>query len=257
MGLEHCIELVREGDPDRHTVTRAAPDAAQARLWPLYALNLEVARAAWASTEPLVAEMRLQWWRDALEDLVEGRGTRNHPVLEACGFLQGDRRAGMALDRMIEARRWDIWAEPFADEAALWQHLESGAGWLGWLGGHLLGADAQQADLLRDFATASGLAVWYLAVPELIRRERPALPDTGSEAIAALAAEAMDRLARLRRQRAALPNTLLSIPLAGWRSDALLAQARAEPERVLAGTLGTSEFRSRGTLAFRALTGRW
>ncbi len=41
MSLEACAALVERGDPDRHAAAMAAPPAARARLWPLYAFNLE------------------------------------------------------------------------------------------------------------------------------------------------------------------------------------------------------------------------
>ena len=44
MTLNACAELVRQGDPDRFLATMAAPPEARAKLFPLYAFNLEVAR---------------------------------------------------------------------------------------------------------------------------------------------------------------------------------------------------------------------
>ncbi|TNF18762.1 MAG: phytoene synthase, partial [Rhodobacteraceae bacterium] len=58
-----CAAIVEKGDPDRFASAMAAPVAARARLFPLYAFNLEVARAPWVTQEPMIAEMRLQWWR--------------------------------------------------------------------------------------------------------------------------------------------------------------------------------------------------
>ncbi len=55
MNLRDCAERVEKGDPDRFAATMAAPPAARARLWPLYAVNLEIARAPWASSEPATA----------------------------------------------------------------------------------------------------------------------------------------------------------------------------------------------------------
>ncbi len=49
MSIAACAALVERGDPDRFAATMAAPMAARARLWPLYALNLEAARAPWVT----------------------------------------------------------------------------------------------------------------------------------------------------------------------------------------------------------------
>ena len=69
MTLSACAELVRRGDPDRFLVAMAAPSEARARLLPLYAFNLDIARAPWASTDPNIALMRLQFWRDTLAEI--------------------------------------------------------------------------------------------------------------------------------------------------------------------------------------------
>ena len=75
-----CADLVRRGDPDRFRAVMAAPVAARERLFPVYAFNLEVSRAPWVTEEPMVAEMRLQWWRDALGEIREGGPVRRHEV---------------------------------------------------------------------------------------------------------------------------------------------------------------------------------
>ena len=67
-----CAALVERADPDRFTATMAAPPVARGPLWVLYAFNVEVARAPWASKEPMIAEMRLQWWRDVVENAASG-----------------------------------------------------------------------------------------------------------------------------------------------------------------------------------------
>ena len=47
MSVEACAALVARGDPDRFLSAMAAPVAARAVLFPLYAFNLEVAKAPW------------------------------------------------------------------------------------------------------------------------------------------------------------------------------------------------------------------
>ncbi|MEQ8366967.1 MAG: phytoene synthase, partial [Roseicyclus sp.] len=62
MSLQACAELVARGDPDRFRATMAAPVDARRVLFPLYAFNIEVSRAPWVTAEPMIAEMRLQFW---------------------------------------------------------------------------------------------------------------------------------------------------------------------------------------------------
>ena len=257
MSLAHCIEIVAAADPDRHNVTRAASEPAQARLYPVYALNIEIGRAAWASAEPMVGEMRLQWWRDAVAALGQGGPTPPHPVLEACAYLAGDADAALILDALCEARRWDIWKDPFDDAAALWAHLDATGGGVMWLAARALGAPPAAEAPVRGFGTGAALAAWFRAIPKLEARGRFPLPDGRPQAVAALARDGLARIAGARSQRRAVPRNALPTLLTGWQADALLTQAQVEPACVAEGALGLSEARSRATLALRALSGRW
>ena len=74
-----CADIVRRADPARFQAAMAAPVAARSVLFPIYAFNVEVARAPWVTSEPMIAEMRLQWWVDALEEIARAAwcgGTR-------------------------------------------------------------------------------------------------------------------------------------------------------------------------------------
>ncbi|MFN3642414.1 MAG: squalene/phytoene synthase family protein [Gemmobacter sp.] len=256
MSLDHCAALVEVGDPDRWATVLAAPVAARAALIPLYALNLEIARAPWASAEPLVAEMRVQWWRDRLAEIGAGGAVPGHPVLAAAAGLV-DAGAAAILDRMADARRWDIWREPFADAAALEAHVDATAGGLMWLATRALGAPDAAEGLVRDVAAGQGMAAWLMAVPALAARGRAPLPDPTGSGIAALARAARARLVHARRRRAALPRSAAPALLPAWMAAGVLARAAADPGLVAAGALAPAEAARRLGLLWRALSGRW
>jgi phytoene/squalene synthetase len=247
------IALVERGDPTRFSALMAAPSAARGPLATLYAFNLEVARAPWASKEPMIAEMRLQWWRDAIEDV--GRGVvRAHEVMQPLADLIAKRDLPLdCIDQMIAARRWDIYSDAFADEAAFDAYLDDTAGSLMWLSGRALGAATGQS--LRDFGWAAGLAAYLQAVPVLAARGRVPLLDGRDVAIRALAERGLARLAQARR--AGIEPVARPALLAGWQAPALLKMAVAEPGRVGEGKLQLSEFSRRGGLLWQAFTHRY
>lgn len=257
MTVAACAALVERGDPDRFLAAMAAPVAARARLFPLYAFNLEVARAPWVTQEPLIAEMRLQWWRDVVANAASG-AARAH---EVAGPLHGlIREAALpveVLDRLIAARRWDVHADPFATPAALADYVDATAGGLMWLAAHALGAPPSSEPAVRDYAAAAGLAAFLRAVPVLVARGRRPLPDTDPAAIRALAEGALDRLARARRARGAIPAPAAPALLPGWQAGPLLRQAARDPAAVAEGRLQLSEFARRGRLVWQVLSGRW
>lgn len=255
MSIQACAELVQRGDSDRFRATMATPVAARARLFPLYAFNIEVARAPWLTQEPMIAEMRLQWWRDALEEIGQGGPARRHEVVTPLADLLAPEDAAR-LDALVEARRWDIYREPFEDLAAFEAHIDATAGHLIWTAARLLGADRGEG-ALRDFAYAAGVANWLRAIPELEARGRVPLVDGRAGAVAALADEALERLRRARSRRHELPRAVLPVLLSGWQAEGVLRRAAADPSRVAEGRLAASEFRRRGGLLWRSLTGRW
>ena len=139
MSLQACADLVQRGDPDRFLAAMAAPVAARRALFPLYAMAIEVARAPWVTEEPMIAEMRLQWWRDALEEIAEGRDVRKHEVTTPLAEAISPDTA-RALDRMVAARRWDIYKDAFEDEDHFADYLEATGGVLMWAAAENLGA---------------------------------------------------------------------------------------------------------------------
>jgi 15-cis-phytoene synthase len=186
--IDACADLVARGDPDRFAAVMAAPLAARGRLLVIYAFNLEVARAPWVTAEPMIAEMRLQWWRDVVAEAEAGRPARAHEVAAPLAGLIG--AAGLpveVMDRLILARRWDVYRDAFADEAALEAYLEETGAGLMWLAGRALGAGAEDEAALRAFGWAAALAGYLRAVPELEARGRIPLLDGRPEAVAALA----------------------------------------------------------------------
>ncbi len=256
MTVAACRALVERGDPDRFIVTRAASDAAQAMLWPLYAFNLEVVRAPWVTAEPLIAHMRLQWWHDTLAGIGAGEPPRAHEV--AGPLAQVIRSANLPLaplDALIAARAWDIGHEPFADAAALAAHIDATAGTLMWSAALALGAGPAAEPVVRDFALGAGLANWLRAVPALLARGCRPLPERGG--VADLARLGLARIGAARVRRGLVARAATPALLTGWQATAILRLAARDPGRVAAGRLAQPEFARRGTLLWRAASGLW
>ncbi|MDW4547825.1 squalene/phytoene synthase family protein [Defluviimonas sp. D31] len=256
MSLMACAQLVEAGDPDRFAATMAAPVAVRDRLWPLYAVNLEIARAPWAASEPMVAEMRLQWWIDTIGELAEGADRRGHPVTEALApLLATDPGIAPVLQSVAEARRWDCWREPFEDRAAFDTYLDATSGNLMWAAARALGATPACETAIRDFAWGAGLAAYLRAAPELEARGRVPFVDGRPEALASLAAEGRARITRARKS--GVPRAARPALWPGASAERLLSLAEREPRRIAAGTLALSGFARNWALLACAFTGRY
>ncbi|MBS0411127.1 MAG: squalene/phytoene synthase family protein [Proteobacteria bacterium] len=104
--LDDLDEVVRRGDPDRWLASRLIADAqARADVVALLAFDLELARAPRRASNALVGEIRLTWWREALDETFAGRPVRRHPT--ALALADVVRRHGLpreALEGLIDAR---------------------------------------------------------------------------------------------------------------------------------------------------------
>jgi 15-cis-phytoene synthase len=150
---EHCAGLVRAADKDRWLAALFAPEGKRRHLLALSAFNIEIARVREIVSDPKVGEIRLQWWRDAL-DAIYANETPDHPTAKAlaAAIVAGD-LPRHALVNMIEARSFDLYDDPMPDLNALEGYLGENSSMLIQLGARVLAGD----DAL-GAAEAAGLA---------------------------------------------------------------------------------------------------
>ena len=239
MSFEACAALVEKGDEDRFRAAMAAPVSARKLLFALYAFNVEVTRAPWVTQEPMIAEMRLQWWRDALEEIASGK-PRKHEVVDALADVL-DAKACTELDGLIAARRWDCYKDAFEDAEHLEDYIDKTSGNLMWQSASLLGAASEP--VVRDFAFASGVANLLKAVPELEARGRKPLVDGTEAGVKALADQALTRLKRAKSARHTISKAAAPALLPGFMAKPVLLQAIKAPGLVARGALIASPLR--------------
>lgn len=249
-----CAALVERGDPLRFRAVMAAPLAARRVLFPLYAFNIEVARAPWVTQEAMIAEMRLQWWRDVCEEIGDGKPVRRHEVASPLAAVM-DADSARLLDELAAARRWDIYRDPFEDEAHFARYLDQTAGNLAWVAAKTLGPAEEQ--VVRDAAFASGVAAWLAAIPALEERGRVPLLDGTAAGVRALAQEGLDRLAKARARRRAVSAAARPAVYHVGAAAAVLKAVVADPMAVADGVLPDPVQSDRIGLPLRVFTGRW
>lgn len=251
-----CAALVETGDPDRFLAAMAASPALRRHLFVLYALNLEVAKAPFVTQEPMIAEMRLQFWRDVVSDAVAGKPTRAHEVAGPLADLirAHDLPAG-TLDRMIAARRFDIYPnDPGQSGLDRDTYLRRTGGDLMVLTALACGMDAGLTDQARAVGTAMGTAAWLRAVPDLIRHKKVTEAELDSDALQDRARQAWVLLQGVRSTAFGLATPALR---AAWQTRWVLERAIDDPRRIIEADLTPSEFRRRGGLLWRSLRGVW
>ena len=244
---EGTAGLVERGDPDRWRTVMTAPEEARPGLLALYAFNLEIARAAWVASEPLLAAIRLQWWTDAIAEIYDDKPPRRHEVVEPLAAVIRDSDLPHRLfDEMIDARKLDV-DPPLLDPIGYADHT---AGQLMELAARHMGAEDAALPVVRDFGRAAGLAALLRARPELAVRGRDPLPPETAQP--EIAREGLAALAQARAHRRRVPSAALPALLPGWLASRTLRLAAAgethlEPPPIVA----------RATLLWRAASGRW
>ncbi len=118
--LDDLDASVRRHDPDRWLASRFIGDAqARADVIALYAFNYEIARVAGAVSNPLMGEIRLTWWAEAIAEIYEGRAVRKHPVtLALAGAIARHNLPRDLFEAMIEARYPELDDEPVDPDAS-------------------------------------------------------------------------------------------------------------------------------------------
>jgi phytoene/squalene synthetase len=248
--------LVERGDPERWRTAMAAPPAARPGLMALYAFNLEIARAPWAASDPVLAQIRLRWWLDALEAIYAGLAPPRHEVTGPLAAVIRDADLPRRLfEEMVAARLLDAGPGPLADRGEVDLYLDHTAGHLMELAARALGAEGAALPVVRDFARGAGTAALLRALPDLRARGRDPLP--ADAPVEALARDGLAAIARARARRDRVPRSAAAALLPGWQAARVLRRAAADPSAVRPGALEVSPARARAGLLWRTLAGRW
>jgi phytoene synthase len=167
------LEHVKRADPDRFFCSLFASADKREALWLLYAFNHELARAREVTSEPVLALMRLTWWRE----VVEGADKKHEIATPLAHALAAGVFARTDLAKLIDAREME--AEPeMPDLDAFVKYARGTAGQLARIAGKLLGADCDAAEAL---GAAYGISGILRAAPFLAAQGRSRLPVDGTE----------------------------------------------------------------------------
>ena len=115
--LNECETLLQSHDPDRWLACRFIPARHRAAVVARYAFNADVVRIRSVVSEPLAGEMRLQYWRDVLN---QPRQDHANPLAAALwAVLDRYHLPTAPLLALLDARVDDLYDAPPADVIAL------------------------------------------------------------------------------------------------------------------------------------------
>src|SRR5947209_395102 len=171
-------QSLRQHDRDRYLTTLFAPAERRGALTALYAFNFEVAKTREIVREPLLGRIRLQWWREAVDEIYRGAKPRQHEVVAPlAAAIRAHDLTRYHFDRLIDARESDLADEPPASLAALETYADDSGARLVRLALEILDArDAAAENAARHVGIAWALIGTIRALPVQARLRRVSLP---------------------------------------------------------------------------------
>jgi len=200
--IDYCLQQIRRFDRDRYLTVLAAPGSAAADLAVLAAFNLELALVHDSVSEPMLGQIRFQWWREAIDGIYAGT-PRRHAVVSALAELMARRRLSRVyFERMIDARERELVDPPPVDLACLESYAAETSGSLLSLSAEAAGLDATAVDAM---TRAVGIAVALIGTARatlyLAQHQRRIIPDD----VVAATGLSVDELFTLKPQPALNP----------------------------------------------------
>jgi phytoene synthase len=174
--LAACEDTVRRFDPDRYFASLFAPASRRPLLFVLYAFNYEISRVGLQSREPMMGVIRLQWWRETVEQAREGR-PRAHPVAVGLAALfAGCAPPQGTFETIIDAREFDVVPDSFADLDALEAYGEATSSNLMRIAAFVLTGEAGAEPFLKHAGVAYALSGLLRAIAAHAVRRKSYFP---------------------------------------------------------------------------------
>lgn len=266
MELSAVAKTARQGDPARFEAAMFAPEAQREDLFALIALNVELSRIPDSVSEPMLGEIRLQWWADAIGALFEEGREEGHEVIAA---LTKPIRAGrLSQDRLmdlIDARRLVLSDASLGEAETLNRLITQTGGALAALQVGALGGDDAAQRVAAEAGWAEGAGRLIGALPTMIGEgqidaaavQSGATPPVLAALVAEIAALGLQKLAASRSNRQSIPRACRA-PLLSLKSAERRLKAVLRPDaNIFLDDGAVSPFRERLSLFSRALTGRF
>jgi phytoene synthase len=152
----YCEELLRREDRDRWLASLFVPREPRPHIHALYAFSLEIARVREIVSEPLLGEIRFQWWRDALEGTHAGEAKANPVAAALLDTIARFHLPEAPLLELISARARGLYRDTMDSVVALESYTEATCSNLLRLAALIL--DGAEAAASRDAALHAGIA---------------------------------------------------------------------------------------------------
>ncbi|MBT3906000.1 MAG: squalene/phytoene synthase family protein [Rhodospirillaceae bacterium] len=265
----YCQNLVERFDPDRYLCSLFAGSEIRADLMALYAFNVEVAGIRESVSEPLIGQMRLQWWRDSMDRIFGGAPPAHQVATALSQTINKFDLERSAFDVLLDARTADFDDAPFATLLELESYVENTSATLTRLTLQILGqSESRILEVGRHVGIAWALTGLLRAIPFHARQGRSCLPvelvkgsaykgPEISEVVAVIGAQASEHLRKAREGQKAVPRTAVAALLSATLADGYLDELKNANFDPFKGDLRAARVSTKIRLLFNVLRGRY
>jgi phytoene synthase len=111
----YCAALVRERNIDRYLATLFLPSDNRRDVYALYAFDAEITHIRSMIKEPMMGEIRLQWWREIIGGERAGEAANNPVASDLLRAIDTNNLPSMGFDNYLKARVFDLYSDPMPD----------------------------------------------------------------------------------------------------------------------------------------------
>ncbi|MBV6657240.1 MAG: squalene/phytoene synthase family protein [Devosiaceae bacterium] len=147
----YASDHLRTHDFTWYVALQFAPAGKRRHLMALFAYLAEMARVRSLVTDPMPGEMRLQWWRDALQGTAHGSVEANPLAAELFAAIEALSLPSQPLLAVLDGRTADLYDDPMPDETT----FEGYAGEI-WSGPMAMAVAALSGEPAARFADVAG-----------------------------------------------------------------------------------------------------
>ena len=107
-------DALKQADPDRYRAALMADSQGRKDLLVLYAFHYELAKVPEVTSEPMLGQIRYEWWRESIDEIYSGRAVRRHEISTPLGeMLIRTEVPRFWVDQLIDGRARDLDPQPF------------------------------------------------------------------------------------------------------------------------------------------------
>ena len=106
--LSDLGNLVRNQDRDRFRTALFLPAELREAAFAIYAFNHEISKTREVVSDPILGQIRLQWWREAVDEIFAGAPRRHEVVTPLAAAVDRYGLSRAPFDTMIDAREEDL-----------------------------------------------------------------------------------------------------------------------------------------------------